>query len=489
MTSTAPSAPPEWRLLLRHEWRLLARERLPWLLGTVLLLLLGYGAWNGWHWARFQRQAIGRVLTDDAERLAALDSTLRLRAAGDSTVRVPVIGVLGATAATRHATLPPTALGALAVGTSDLRPSYARVSTRSKDTFLSVDEIENPHHLLAGRFDLAFVVVYLLPLLLLALTFNVVSGEREQGTLALLLTTSTPPARLLLAKLAVRVTLALGGTVLITLGLAVGVLAVDGSPLTELRSWAGIGLWLLLVLAYAAWWTALALAVNVRGYGSATNAMLLIGAWLLFLVIIPAGVAAGVSTVHPAPSRVTLTTALREASDAAAQAGDQAVAQYLADHPEMLRTGGLAEGNSWARTIALQERTAQAMRPVYAAFDSALAAQERSAAAWRLLSPAVVLMDALHDVAGRGVGRYRHFERQLDVHHQAWQQFFFQRIFANQTADRELLGALPVFRYLEEPLSEVLGRTLPALAFLLALTGLLSGWALRRLGSVTPISR
>ena len=39
-------------------------------------------------------------------------------------------------------------------------------------------------HEMVGRFDLAFVTVYLLPLLVLALSYNVLSEEREQGTLA-----------------------------------------------------------------------------------------------------------------------------------------------------------------------------------------------------------------------------------------------------------------------------------------------------------------
>ena len=38
-----------------------------------------------------------------------------------------------------------------------------------------------------GRFDLAFVLIYLYPLLILALTYNLLSAEKEQGTLALAL--------------------------------------------------------------------------------------------------------------------------------------------------------------------------------------------------------------------------------------------------------------------------------------------------------------
>ncbi len=81
--------------------------------------------------------------------------------------------------------LPDAPLAIAAVGLSDLYPHAFKVSAGSKDSFLFVDEIANPAHLLSGSFDLAFVIVYLYPLLLLALCYNVLSGEQEQGTLAL----------------------------------------------------------------------------------------------------------------------------------------------------------------------------------------------------------------------------------------------------------------------------------------------------------------
>jgi ABC-2 type transport system permease protein len=388
-----------------------------------------------------------------------------------------------------HAVLPPAPLGALAVGASDLLPYYAKVSTRSKESFFITDEVENPHHLLAGRFDLAFVVVYLLPLIVLALTYNVVAGEREQGTLALLLATPVPARRLLLAKVGMRAGVVLGGTVGLTLLLVAGTLWAEGSPLGRADTWGGVLLWLLLVLGYTAAWTALALAVNVRGHGAATNAVLLLGAWLAVVVVTPALVSAGVSLAHPAPSRVALTVALREATDAAAREGEQAVSQYLADHPEMLRTGTLAASNSWVRTVALQERTSQAMRPVYAAFAAAREAQERAAARWRLASPAAVLLDALHDVAGRGVARHRHYEQQVDAHHQAWQAAFFRQIFADRPFTRADLEALPRYQYREEPMAAAAARAWPALLLLLGLTAVLGGWSLHRLGALTPSGR
>src|SRR3546814_6574788 len=49
-------------------------------------------------------------------------------------------------------------------------------------------EIENPLNLMTGTFDISFVVIFLLPVFIIALTYDMLSGEKESGTLALAMT-------------------------------------------------------------------------------------------------------------------------------------------------------------------------------------------------------------------------------------------------------------------------------------------------------------
>ncbi|NIP70531.1 MAG: ABC transporter permease subunit, partial [Planctomycetales bacterium] len=42
-------------------------------------------------------------------------------------------------------------------------------------------------NLAAGSFDVAFVLIFVLPIFIVALTFDLLSKEKEQGTLALVL--------------------------------------------------------------------------------------------------------------------------------------------------------------------------------------------------------------------------------------------------------------------------------------------------------------
>ena len=79
---------------------------------------------------------------------------------------------------------------------------------------------------MVGRFDLAFVVVYLLPLLVLALSFNVLSEEREQGTLALTLSQPVSARGVVAAKLAFRALLVVGMVLAVSLA---GILVAGAS--------------------------------------------------------------------------------------------------------------------------------------------------------------------------------------------------------------------------------------------------------------------
>jgi ABC-2 type transport system permease protein len=471
--------------LARFEWQLLASDRTPWLMVLLFGAMMLYGAWNGVAWTRFQNGTIADVSTEESVRLEKVQDAVQRRAAGDSTASVAPIGALGAAGAVRYAILPPTSLAPLAVGSSDLFPYYTKVSLRSKQSFVVNDEIENPHNLLAGRFDLAFAIVFVLPLLILALTYNLVSSEREQGTMALILSQPVMVRRVLLLKLAVRVGFALGLTLLLTLGVVIAA----GIPLTAPGTIPKLLLWMAVVVVYSAFWIAAAIAVNALGRSSATNALALLGVWLTVVVIVPSLVAAVVTTFYPAPSRVALITELRRVSDQAAAQGDTAVSQFLADHPEMAQLGALSSRNAWGRTIALQERTEDAMRPTYAAFDAALEAQRTAADRLRILSPAILVQDALHDIAGRSVTRYRHYAAQVDTFHQRWQQYFFRRVFAEATMTPADFEALPRFAYAEESVTAVSRRVGVAVLLVLLPAVLLAWWGATRLRVVSLAER
>ena len=345
------------RTVLRNEWRLLAADRALRIVLAVFAVLFVYALANGMAWGRFQERTVEAARTGNAERVRALEQELTDIANGgrpSSPFRAPrapnvLVGARGA----HTAVLEPGPVAALAVGQSDLLPYYYDVSIYTNESsFQQNGEVENPLNLMVGRFDLAFVTVFLLPLLVLALSFNVLSEEREQGTLALTLSQPVSARDVVGAKLAFRA--------LLVVGLAAGVSLLGMLATGGFGSSGRVLLWCATVVLYALFWFALAAWVNSLRRSSAWNATVLAGAWLvLVVVVLPAAVNIAAGLLHPLPSRVEMITAQREASNAAVNRRSELLARYLEDHPEM--AGGVVAEESgraalaWAATDAVNQ--------------------------------------------------------------------------------------------------------------------------------------
>lgn len=456
------------RELMAFEWRVLRRERTLWLVVAVFLGLGAYASASGARFTGERRAAIEELTTEQRTRLDSIAALMPQLEAGTVSVpsfldpRMPAIAGRGAAA--QYAILPPGPLAALAIGQADVQPFWAQVTTRTKQTFFVNDEIENPARLLAGRLDVAFVILVVFPLLVLALTFDVVAGERERGTLALVLAQPVEPRRVLGAKVGLRALLVAGMAIALSIGAAVatGLPIADVQTALRLIAWSGV------VLLYGAFWFSVALFVNARRLSAAASAVALLGAWLLVVVVLPALAAAAISVTHPAPSRIVLTTQLREATDAAAERRQDAVATFLLDHPGAVADSG-ALSDPFVQAVALQDAAERTMAPHYAAFDAALDAQRRAAERFRLLSPALVVQGALLDLSGSGEHRFRHYEQQFDRYHLAWREAFTGRMLRQEMLTPATLAALPAWSFAEEDWGTLGARLAPGLLILLAL--------------------
>jgi ABC-2 type transport system permease protein len=344
--------------------------------------------------------------------------------------------------------LSPAPLAPLAIGQSDLFPSYYRTGIVSRDTFLANDEVVNPGHLAAGRFDLAFVIVYIFPLLVLALSYDLISAEREGGTLALVLSQPVRLRTVMAGKLFTRVGLMVALVLSLTLvGAAMaGVTMSTAGDVNSLAAWAAV------TVAYGMFWFALAVVVNVLGRTSSVNAMVLLGAWLLLVVLGPSTLDLIVTAMHPTPSRVELMQATREASNTATARGSQLLAVYLQDHPELMRDAPRGASEFGTRSLVVADEVAKAVGSITKRFDSELDAQQRLIDQWRWISPALVAHVALVDVAGTGTQRYRDFQRQADAYIATLRAFYEPRITSGARLTRQDLAMIPSFSFEERTL-------------------------------------
>jgi ABC-type transport system involved in multi-copper enzyme maturation permease subunit len=96
---------------------------------------------------------------------------------------------------------PPSPLSIFASGVDSFMPD--RVVTSYEGLYSTAKESRagNTHSLLFGKADFVFSVTFILSLAALVLSFNAISGERETGTLRLMIANSVPRGHILLGKL------------------------------------------------------------------------------------------------------------------------------------------------------------------------------------------------------------------------------------------------------------------------------------------------
>jgi len=416
--------------ILHHEWRALRADATVGVIAVVFATAIGYGVWNGVRWVAFQHAALAGAVAEERERYDALRAQVaELQRTGgqvspwaDPRSPANVGGRLGP----RYVSLPPAPLAALAIGQSDLLPSYFRISTDARENLVAATELENPHRLLVGRFDLAFVLIYLYPLLILGITYHLLSSEKEEGTLALALSQPVSLATLTTGKVTLRALLLVG----IVVGCSLLALLIGGAGLASAGVLPRLLLWIAAVAGYGAVWFALAIFVASLGRPSATNATILASLWLVLVVMLPSLFNLLVTTVHPVPSRVEMVQAMREASDEANAAGSTLLARYYEDHPELATSDPSQAMNDFSIVrVAVADDVRRRVGPVIERFDRQVRSQQATIDRLKFLSPAVLLQDALNDIAGTGTARHRHFMAQVDRFHERWRGYFTPLIF------------------------------------------------------------
>jgi ABC-2 type transport system permease protein len=155
------------------------------------------------------------------------------------------------------------------------------------------EEIANPERLQIGTLDFTFVVLFLLPLLLLILVYNLKSSETESGFMPLIEVQSASKHKWLFTRY---LFYALFTAFIIT------ILLLYGASLTSVFSAAGDAFVQMLMysLLNLLFWALVFYSISKSGKSILGNTLKMVGVWLVFAFIIPAIVHQSVSIAKPA---------------------------------------------------------------------------------------------------------------------------------------------------------------------------------------------
>ena len=430
------------------------RNRVLVVLFSLVLVILLAALWAGSSQLHTQQRTMGRIRAHRQEMQDSLVRRIRrVEAAGmrypgfiwdDPTFAYNTARNEGP----QYAVKAPFALQALATGQSGVQPFYYKVYITKKQQLVHESEIDNSYLQFVGTFDFAFVVAYLLPLLIIVFTYNVVSSEREQGTWVLLKTSNQSIARLTLVRLGIRYGLF---TLFFWAVVAPVLAALVGPGFLVTSNW----WWLVAsVSLYFAFWFALALLVNSFAFSSNLNALTLIFAWLVLGLLVPALLQLGLDRAYPIPSRIAITTEERNAINRYFERDGQTLTKEVFSSPRALIrqasvvTPGMVYGYGvivYKSQEIKDQATQQAEHQLYGQIEK----QQAALRGWQLLSPALLLQETLSALAGTHWQQFNHFSRDVDDFRTRTQRFFYPKM-ARESTYRTFTvadaAAIPQFR-------------------------------------------
>jgi ABC-2 type transport system permease protein len=436
-----------------YDWLMLRANKMLLSCFALLALFVAFALWTGQQRVAFHRATLVKVKATEKrlfaeKRQLVADLEQSGQAFTGNSHRNPTEPNGAAnSAANRYFSLAPAPLAVVAVGQSDLRAYYYKFGLHKKQALYHGEEIENASILYNGHFDLAFVITFLLPLLIIALTFNVVASEKERGTLPLILAGTTPLRSVALNKFVFR----FGVLSIFFSGLVLSGLALVGVSIGQEA--AGIAALLGVTTAYAAFWFGISFGVNSQGRGSGFNAAVLVGLWLALLVVLPALLSVASNAFYPMPSRVELIAETREASEEAKKNGAQILAQYFEDHPELAAQGStpVDTKNFAVSSLMVNLEVEKAIRPLEEKFEEQKDKQARLVAQWRFLSPAIFVQQMLENIAATGDAHYLDFEQQMQNAHPKYRAFFTQKIIKQEKMRAADYDLVPRSQYSSSP--------------------------------------
>lgn len=194
---------------------------------------------------------------------------------------------------------PPSILSIFASGLDPFVPD--KVITSYLGFFHAVKEsgIDNPQSLLFGKADFLFNVTFIVSLAALLFTFNSISGEKEMGTLRLMIANSIPRSKILMGKIVGKYVVLL---IPFVLSVLIALLILDASPYVSIASsnvWPAFLVILMATFLFIFGMVSLGICISTFTAHSMGSIVLLFFVWAMFLLGVPKVVPMIAEIIYP----------------------------------------------------------------------------------------------------------------------------------------------------------------------------------------------
>lgn len=344
----------------------------------------------------------------------------------------------------QNALWPPQPLQALAIGITDIQPFYYQVQTSINYQEPSNIPVSNPVTLFAGNFDLAFVWLYLLPLLVIAFCYPLYAEEKETGTAALLMVQHISLRHLIGYKLLFRASII--SSLVLTINF-VGFASAPGNGGSAMDNlW-----WCIITQLYILIWCAFSWAIVCCRYNSTITALLLTGCWLLAVMVAPAVTNMYVLAQRPVPLHTELASLQRHESEeiwalppyVLVDSFNAAYPQYANSRNPLKDTVHGSNRFFAGYYYLLEKRVGKAA----ALLDSQVTARNQYFEKLAAFDPVLHTQQLFNQLAGTTLQDFRVYQQQVTAFQQQWKAFLYPWQLSNTPLGPQQFRQFPVFHF------------------------------------------
>ena len=249
------------------------------------------------------------------------------------------------------------------------------------------------------QIDWVMVISVVLSFVAILFTFDAISGERERGTLRLILSNSVPRSQILIGKF-IGVFLSISLPFLMGVLINLFLLNAASHISLEARDWGQLGVIFLIATVYTSIFIALGLLISARLNQSEISLIILLLIWAFFVVLTPNTLGSIVSGLKPAQTGEEFYIRFAKQYEVLDMRYEQPYRWPTREVPPTRET------EKWAKYIAAEAELEESLRAERLKTQIDQIQFARSVAR---VSPASIVQYAVESLAGTGLSRHLQF--------------------------------------------------------------------------------
>lgn len=330
-------------------------------------------------------------------------------------------------------------------GQRDINPYLISVTMLGLEGQIYDTDISNPSNLLMGNIDLGFVFIFLFPLVIIALSYNILSSQQENGVWILLRSQTSKPSVIIFKKLLVRV-LVIFAVVFVLMITALNYLNLD----LDLIFVSVFGI----ILLYLLFWFAAVFFVISFGKTSNFNASTLIGLWVGLAIVVPATLNLYLSAKYPVPEALKHVMEQRQGYHEKWDMPKNVTMEPFFKHYPQLKQFPFDEQKtfSWFWYYGMQQMGDDQALESRKAMEQKLENRQQFASVIALFFPTIQTQLSVNSLSGSDLKSHLEFQNFVRDYHEKMRLHFYPYIFREQKVPLEEVEKFGL-KYYKTPIS------------------------------------